>query len=532
MEEVYNKGLFHRWVPGPGMLGLIVLFLAVVLFINPIFAGNISLMTSSSGIMSEYFMWGNFVTIIGMSLVLPFILRIKMRFRSKELMITALVVMAIMTVVIAETTIGEVVVVACLIFGVAKMIGLVEMILPVRGILSSDGNNGRFYAVLYPITLSSSQLGIFVTSKLSLDIGWQAIHYYSAGILLMAALMCVIFMHNQRFSKKMPFIHIDWLGLFLFGTALMSMAYIFSFGTQQDWFNSPYIIWAVMIAVASIVVLIIRQLRIKHPFLSFKLYRIGSVRSGILLLVAQGMFMGVSIVMSIYTSAILGYNWLINAELNLMTLPGILLAGFVAFHWNKNQIPLKMYIFSGFASYLLYAVMLYFMMVPEMNIGQMYLPQIFNGYGMCALFIAVWIHTFDKVPQSTMLPSVAPIMIFRSFIMMAFFTSLFGWLQYKFQWQNIGDSAIYFDSLMMAHNPGLGSIRDVQLGAILASNKKLLGYVIIAGLGVLTFLFFYQFGRQKYRLVRYRAYRSEKREQIKLSGDIAGYAGGIPFPDN
>lgn len=532
MEEVYNKGLFHRWVPGLGMLGLIVLFLAVVLFINPIYAGNISLMTSGSGLMTEYFMWGNFATIIGMSLVLPFILRIKMRFRSKELMITALVVMAIMTIVIAETTIGEIVVVACLIFGIAKMIGIVEMILPVRGILSPDGNNKRFYAVLYPITLSSSQLGIFVTSKLSLNAGWQVIHFYCAGILLIAALLCVIFMHNQRFAKKMPFIHIDWFGLFLFGTALMSMAYIFSFGKQQDWFNSPYIIWAVIIAIASIFVLIITQLRIKHPFLSFKLYRIGAVRSGILLLVAQGMFMGVSTIMSIYTSAILGYNWLINAELNLMTLPGIVLAGYVAFHWTKNRIPLKMYIFSGFASYLLYAVMLYFMMVPEMNIGQLYLPQLFNGYGMCALFIAVWIHTLDKVPQNIVLPSVAPIMIFRSFIMMAFFTSLFGWLQYKFQWQSIGDSAIYFDSLVMAHNPGLGSMGTVQLAAVLASNKKLLGYVIIAGLGILGLLFFYQFGSQKYRLVRYRAYRSEKREQIRLSEEITGYAGGIPFPDN
>jgi hypothetical protein len=102
------------------------------------------------------------------------------------------------------------------------------------------------------------------------------------------------------------------------------------------------------------------------------------------------------------------------------------------------------------------------------------------------------------------LPSVAPVMILRSFIMMAFFVSLFGWLHYKFQWQSIGDMAVYFDSLAMSHNPAAGSLRDVQLGAILAANKKLLGYVAVAGLGVLTFVLFHQFGRLKYRVAEMR----------------------------
>lgn len=527
MSEEYNRGLFHKWVPPLGMLGLIVLLLAVMILINPINAGNIGLMTGSAGILTEYFIWGNFATIIGMSLVLPFIMRIKFRFRSKELMIAALIVMAVMSVIVATARIGEIVVVACLIFGVAKMVGMVEMLLPIQGILSPDGNKKRFYAIFYPISIGSGQLGIFLSSKISLDIGWQTIHFYSAGILLSAALLCVIFMHNQRFAKKMPFIHIDWLGLSLFGTALMSMAYIFSFGKQQDWFNSLHIVWAVIVVIASISALVIRQLTIKHPFLSFKLYKIKDVRYGILLLVAQGMFMGVSTVMSIYTSAILEYNWMTNAELNLMALPGIALAGFVALHWTKNRIPIKMYVFSAFAAYFLYTVMLYFMMVPGLDIAQLYLPQILNGYGMSGLFIAVWIYTLDKVPQNMMLPSVAPVMIFRSFIMIALFTSLFGWLQYKFQWQSVGDMAVYFDSLTMSHNPEVGSLRDIQSGAILAANKKLLGYTSVAGLGILTFVLFHRFGRQKYDIARYRMAKSEKQKQNELARQISDIAGSI-----
>ena len=512
---MYNRGLFHKWVPGIVQLLLIIAITAVVLLIKPINAANIGLMASSTGVLTEYYMWGNYAVIIGFSLVLPFIWRIKTRFRSKELLITAFVVMAAMSMVVTKATVGEIVVAACFIFGVANMIGMVEMLLPIMGIISPDKEKKRFYAIFYPISISASQLGGFIASKISLDVGWEALHYYGIAILLLTAIVCVIVCHNQRFEKKTPFYYIDWVGVALYITALISMAYIFTFGKQQDWFNSPNITWSVIIVIASITALITRQLTIKRPFLSFKIYQIKDVRYGLLLLVAQGMFMGVGSIMSIYTSAILGYNWITNGELALMTLPGIVLAGYVAFHWTKNQIPIKMYIFSGFAAYFLYTVMLYFMMVPELNIGQLYLPQIINGYAMCSLFIGVWIYVFDKVKpdMNVVLPSVAPVMIFRSFIMMAFFIALFGWLHYKFQLQSVGDLAVYFDTITMSHNLGVGSLRDVQLGAILAANKRLLGYIIIAGLGVLTFVLFHSFGRQKYSLARYRMAKSEKQEQ-------------------
>jgi len=115
--------------------------------------------------------------------------------------------------------------------------------------------------------------------------------------------------------------------------------------------------------------------------------------------------------------------------------------------------------------------------------------------------------------MDVVLPSVAPVMIFRSFILLGFFTTLFGWLQYKFQLQSVGDLAVYFDTMLMNHNPGAGGLRDVQMGAILAANKRLLGYIIIAGLGVLTFTLVHSFGMQKYKIARFYAYKSRKEER-------------------
>jgi len=509
---MYNRGLFQKWVPGILQLLLILVFLILILLINPVNQGNVALMTSSTGILSEYYMWGLYATIIGISIVIPFVLRLKNRFRSKELLVTALVVMAVLSEVIAKTSIGEVVVASCLIFGICKMICMLEFILPFRGIVSPDGDNGRFYAVLYPISLGLSQFGTFISSKLALEFGWNGLHFYMSATLLIMAMIIIICGHNQRFAKKLPLYGIDWIGVFYYITALMSMAYIYAFGKQQDWFNSPYVILSSAVMVSSVILLIVRELTIKRPLLKFRLYRIREVRVGLLLLVAQGMYMGVGTVTSIYTSAILGYNWMINGEIALMTIPGIIAAAFVAFHWTKNKIPLKMYIFSGFFAYFFYTVMLYFMMTPQLSITQLYLPQLLNGYGMCSLFIAVWMYTLDKVPKDTsvILPSVAPVMIYRSFILMGLFTTLFGWFHYILQWQSVDNLAIYFDAMMPA---GVSALRDVQLGAVLAANKTLLGYTAIAGLGILSGVFFHQFGLQKYRIFIYRDFIKDKRRK-------------------
>lgn len=212
------------------------------------------------------------------------------------------------------------------------------------------------------------------------------------------------------------------------------------------------------------------------------------------LLVGLGMFMGTGSIQSIYTNAILGYNWKINASLSLMTMPGMVIAGFVGFHWTKHKLPIKMYIFSGFAAYVLNYVILYFMMVPDLSIDWFLLPQLLNGYGMCSLFIAIWLYGLNGIPQNDMLTSVGSVMVFRSFIATAFFSALFSWVQYALQWQSVNNLAFYFDAAIMNTYSQVGNFGQVQLGAILAANKTLLGYVIIAGLAFLTFIFFHQLG--------------------------------------
>ncbi len=167
-----------------------------------------------------------------------------------------------------------------------------------------------------------------------------------------------------------------------------------------------------------------------------------------------------------------------------------------------------MYILSGFATYV---ACLYFMMVSRLCIDWLLLPQLLNGYGMCSLFIAIWPYGLSGILQTEMLTSAGSVMVFFSFMATAFFCAVFSGVQYVLQCQSVNNLATHFDAMTISAYVVSG-FGEVQLRAIFAANKVLLGYVI-AGLALLTFIFFHQFGDFKYRIVRYRMRKSDSQKR-------------------
>lgn len=527
---MYNQGLFKNWVPKIGMLLMIIILLMAILLANPVNMGLVGQMVGSTGLMTEYFSWANYATSIGMAVTIPMIIRIKARFRSKEIMIGSLVTMALLSFLIGTTQSPEVVVVSSLIFGMAKMVSMIEVIIPLMFIISPKGERGRFYAVFYPFVIILAQLGGMTTSTAALGIGWQLVHMYTSAILLVLALVCVVIMHNQRFSRKMPLYQMEWPSVLMFTGSLMGMAYVMAFGKQQAWFASTSITYTAITSVVLMVLLIVRQQGLKRPYLTFGFFKKSGIKVSMLLLGGLGMFMAASYIQSVYTSAILGYNWVNSSSLGLMSIPGIAIAGFVAFHWTKNKMPLKMLIFSGFSAYVLGLVMLYFMMVPGLNIESFLLPQILSGYGMCTLFIAIWIYAMGNLPPAQIMTSIGVILVFRTFFVTAFFGSIITWVHYQLQWQSVNNLAVYFDSTLMSSNPGLGNYGSMQLSAILAANKTLLGYLIIAGIGLLIFILLHTFGDLKYRIARFKVkflIKSRKETDMVITENVESLAGVI-----
>lgn len=517
----YNKGLFEDWVPKVVQLLLILLFIVLLFPMSSIYVGNLSYMVGKTGQMAEYFMWANFAGTVGMGAAMPIAFRVKLRYKIRDKVVFILLLLAVFNFVLGTTDNPLIIVLISILMNFFKMLGLIEFMLPIMMILNPDGNRGKFYAMFYPFILGIAQVGGYFVTKEASYRGWEYIYFQSSVICIALAILAIIFMHKKYFDKPMPLYYIDWLSGLLFIISFSALAYLISFGKQQDWLNSNYILLAIIISVVTFLILFLRQKTLKYPFLSFDIFKKNNVKHGMLMLLMLGMFMALSSVQNIYTVGIQNYDPIHNGNLNMMMLPGFLIAGIFAYKWFNSHKPIKYFIFAGFTSMMFYSLFMYFYMVPELNYERWYLPMFFKGFGMCSLFIAAWFYTLDNLEIGEMLAAIGLVMVWRTFVAIGIFSALFSWLQYQFQIESLGNMALYYDGMTLSQQNVMANLKSIQLNAILSANKRLISYVLLAGIGVLVYVITHHFGRDRYVLVKLREianatkrnYRNVKNEE-------------------
>ena len=509
---MYNQGLFRAWVPKLVQLLLIIIFISVVVPINGVYVGNISYMVGSTGMPSEYFVWANYGSTIGMGAAMPIILRMKWRYKIRDKVTVIFILIAILSYLNGTTDRPLLIVANSVIIGFLKMIVMLEFIIPIMFMISKEGNRGKFYSVFYPFSIIISQIAGYILTLIAFDFNWQFVHIASAAVCLFLALLAWVFMHDKYFGFKMPLYYIDWLSILLFVAVFMFGAYVLAFGKQQYWIHSSKIINASIASFVSLILLVIRQYTLKRPYISFKIFRKNNVIHGLIMLLMTGIFLSTGSIQNIFTIGILGYDPVLNSKLNLLMIPGIVAAGVYMSFWFKQGRGLKMFIFLGFAAMQAYTVIMYFSMGLEFNFENWILPMLLKGFGMGALFIAVWYYALDKLEMTEMMAATGLVLVWRTFFSVGIFSALFSWLQYQFQIEAVGNLAIYMDGNSYTLNQVMGNMKAIQFNAILAANKRLLGYVCIAGVGILMYVLSYHFGVDHHKIYRGFKVNSERRK--------------------
>jgi hypothetical protein len=105
--------------------------------------------------------------------------------------------------------------------------------------------------------------------------------------------------------------------------------------------------------------------------------------------------------------------------------------------------------------------------------------------------------------MESMLQAIGLILVFRSFVATAVFSSFFSWLQYQFQWESVNNLAVYLDGNVMSAQTALSGYKSIQLNAILAANKKVYGLICIAAIGMMIYVLQHHFGRLRFSRFRW-----------------------------
>lgn len=168
------------------------------------------------------------------------------------------------------------------------------------------------------IVIAGPVIGPTLGGYIVTNIGWRWIFFINVPVGVAAVAMCVAALPaDGKLAARTP---IDWIAIALLAIGLGSFQTFLEEGYSDDWFDSPFITLMAVLAVAGIVLFVVRQLRSEHPVVDLRVLRYRSLAAGSMLSVVVGIALyGAMFAVPVFASSVMRYN---AQQIGLLMLPG------------------------------------------------------------------------------------------------------------------------------------------------------------------------------------------------------------------
>ncbi|MBV8298182.1 MAG: DHA2 family efflux MFS transporter permease subunit [Candidatus Eremiobacteraeota bacterium] len=148
---------------------------------------------------------------------------------------------------------------------------------------------------------------------------WPLIFYINIPIGIVAFLMTLAYIRDPVYLKRdrSP---IDFTGLGLLTAGLASLQYVLERGQREDWFSSSTIDVLAVVAVVSLAIFCVKELRDRRPLVDLRVFTSRAFSAGCLIGVVSGFgLFGTSLVIPLFLQSVLGFT---ATETGFALLPG------------------------------------------------------------------------------------------------------------------------------------------------------------------------------------------------------------------
>ena len=219
---------------------------------------------------------------------------------------------------------------------------------------------------------------------------WPYIFYINIPIGVVATLLTLQFVRSPKYGEKSKGADIDWLGIGLLALTVGSLQYVLEKGQDDDWFNSPAILYLAVAAVLGLFFFIWRETTFRTPIVELRVLKNGNLRVGTILSFIMGFGLyGSTFIIPLYTQSILGWTaqqagmLMVPAALTtavMMPLIGRLL---------QKGVPQQYLVAAGMLLFSVFTFWGYFIISPDTSSDNFFWMLIVRGIGMGMLFIPI-----------------------------------------------------------------------------------------------------------------------------------------------
>lgn len=509
-----NNHPFYEWVPRP--IGILVLLL---MFVPPTFSGgiylcNISEMSGGLGMWTEDIQLASFFTSIGMCLFPPFMVRFLQTRRIKQTYLWCFLLLILLNYICAFTTSVPILLVACLLIGFLRIIVMMNCTFTITPYLTGmdtlsmftmkeepsadmqyvlDRKRTFLMPVFYFFILLISQASNMLTAWFAYEYRWQDAYYVVIGILLVAILLVVCTMPDEKKTQKYK---VEWKkvpDMLLMAVALCCMAYILVYGKALDWFYSDSIRLAVGLMLISCGTFLFLSLRYgEEAYLPLKIFTYRNVWLSILLFFLVMVFNSANIFVSMFAKLSTPINNLQSASLSQWAVAGCLFGLLLSVLLIMKKVRFRTIFCTAFLLMALSNVYLYFQYQTMGLFDNMIFPTILNNVGLLMLYSVAAAFGMKRLPSRYLATFVFLMVWMRNAIAPVVGSSLYAnWLNHRQQYyvtrlvqtvdgENTLASTSFMQTKRMGQIGGKSTIEAEQLATTSLKGRIMVQATIVA----------------------------------------------------
>ncbi len=243
-------------------------------------------------------------------------------------------------------------------------------------------------------------LGPVLGGWLTDNYSWRWVFYINVPVGIASVMMIRAYVFDPPYIKRGTG-RIDYWGIGLLAVGIGALQIILDKGQQEDWFESNFINWLMVICVVGLIAFLIREMKVKDPVVDLRIFKDRTFATGTLLMTMLGFVLyGSLVLLPIWLQTLLHYSALdagvAMAPRGLGAFIAMPLVGSMLARYDARR-----FLASGFlvASATLWA---FSQLSLQAGYWDFFWPQFVQGLSMAMLFVPLTTISMGAIPRERM----------------------------------------------------------------------------------------------------------------------------------
>jgi len=244
--------------------------------------------------------------------------------------------------------------------------------------------------------ITAPLLGPTVGGYLIEWLNWHWIFFINVPIGVIAVGLVLKHIDEPEFKAELA--PVDWTGLALLATGMVSLQYVFEEGSREGWWDATHITALAVVAGVCLITFVVHELETSHPVVDLRIFRNTSylAASGLNFLMGTALFAG-NLLFSLYCGNVMHYSAL---EIGTLMLQGSCIQIFIMPLVGRFGSKYDARVLIAFGIVLMsYSLWLNAHLTTEANRATMILPLFTRAIGMGFMFIPLSMTALSDLPQ-------------------------------------------------------------------------------------------------------------------------------------